>query len=199
MSTVVRAFVAIRVPAPPSLGAVLDALKALGRPVRAVAAENLHLTLKFLGNTDVNWIPQVANLLNEVAAPVSAFDVALRGLGAFPKPSRPSVIWTGMTPPEPVVRLARDVELALATFGFAPETRAFHPHVTLARIKSRPPQELSALLDRHAETEFATFLVDELLLMQSELTPHGSRYTPLSTARLQASGGLKSPAGSKRS
>jgi 2'-5' RNA ligase len=134
MSTVVRAFVAIRVPASPSLSTALDALKALGRPVRAVAAENLHLTLKFLGNTDVNWIPEIASLLGDVAAGASAFDTTLRGLGAFPKPSRPSVIWTGMTPPEPVVRLAGDVEAALATFGFAPETRAFRPHVTLARI-----------------------------------------------------------------
>jgi 2'-5' RNA ligase len=55
------------------------------------------------------------------------------------------------------------------------------------------------LLDRHAETEFASFPMDELVLMQSELTPHGSRYTPLSTARLQASGGRKSPDESNRS
>jgi 2'-5' RNA ligase len=192
MSTVVRAFVALRVPASPPLGEVLGELRSLGRPVRAVAAENLHLTLKFLGNTDENWIPDIARLLADVAAGTSAFAVTLCGLGVFPKLSRPSVIWTGMTPPEPVVRLARDVEVALVTFGFAPETRTFQPHVTLARIKSRPPQELPTLLDRQAETVFATFPVDELVLMQSELTPRGSRYTPLSTARLHASGGRES-------
>lgn len=189
MSETLRAFVAVRVPSSPPLHNVLGELAALGRPVKPIAAENLHLTLKFLGNTDRSWLPDIERVLGELASKISAFDVTLQGLGAFPKPSRPSVIWTGMTPPEPVIRLAGDVESTLATFGFSPETRPFHPHVTVARIKNRPPRELAALLERHAETEFAAFSVNEIALVQSELTPDGARYTPLSIAPLAPTGG----------
>ncbi|MGD9856641.1 MAG: RNA 2',3'-cyclic phosphodiesterase [Planctomycetaceae bacterium] len=185
MSEAIRAFVAVRVSASPALERLLDELDSFGRSVKPVAAENLHLTVKFLGNTDSSWIGGIERVLRETAAQLPAFDVVLRGLGAFPSASRPSVIWTGMTPPEAVIQLAAAVEHALVGFGFAAETRAFHPHVTLARIKSRPPRELTALPERHAETELASFTVDELVLMRSELTPHGSRYTPLCTAGLR--------------
>ncbi len=184
MSATVRAFVAIRVPPSPPLREVIGELAALGRPIKPVALENLHVTVKFLGNTDVSWIAPIGPLLDEIASCTAAFNVTLRGLGVFPKPSRPSVIWTGMTPPEPVVSLAHAVERALVEFGFAPEPRAFQAHVTVARVKHRPPPELSALLDRHAETEFATFPVDQIVLMQSELSPEGPRYTPLVTVKL---------------
>ena len=185
MSATVRAFVAIRIPASPPLREILHQLAMLGRPVKPVALENLHLTLKFLGHTDESWLAETGRLLREIALQTSPFRVTLRGLGAFPKASRPSVIWTGMTPPAPVIRLAAAVEQALASFGFAPETRPFQSHVTLARIKSRPPRELSILIDRHAETEFATIDVSEIALMQSELSPQGPRYTPLTVAPMQ--------------
>ncbi len=184
MSATVRAFIAVPVPSPPPLREVLGELTALGRPVKSVAAENLHVTVKFLGNTDTSWIARIGPLLEEIAFQTAAFDVTLRGLGVFPKPSRPSVIWTGMTPPEPMTQLAGAVEGALVEFGFAPESRTFQPHITVARVKHRPPPELSALLDRHEATEFATFRVSEIVLMQSELSPQGPRYTPLITAKL---------------
>ncbi|MBX3437418.1 MAG: RNA 2',3'-cyclic phosphodiesterase [Planctomycetaceae bacterium] len=185
MSDVIRAFVAICVAPSPALRGILDDLASLGRAVKPVAIENLHLTVKFLGNTDPVWISGVEKVLQEIAASTPEFDVALQGLGAFPSPSRPLVIWTGMTPSEVVSRLASDVESALVRFGFAAETRPFHPHVTLARIKTRPSRELAGLLERHPETEFATFPVRAIVLMQSQLTPSGPRYTPVNVATLR--------------
>lgn len=185
MSEIVRAFVAVRIPPPPPLRAVLDELQAMGQSVKAVAAANLHMTLKFLGNIDTSWLAGIGRDLCETVSQRSAFDLTLRGLGAFPKPSRPSVIWAGVTPPDPMIQLAGAVEQTLVTFGFTAESRPFSPHVTLARIKRRPPEELSRLLERSADMGFGNFNVDEIILMQSELSPHGPRYTPLSVARLQ--------------
>jgi len=188
MSATIRAFVAVRVPPSPSLSDVLGELANMGRAVRPVAVDNLHVTLKFLGDTDASWVDRTCELLDDVASQLSAFDVTLQGLGAFPKPSRPSVIWTGITPPEPMLELANAIEQALTTFGFAAEPRAFRPHVTLARIKARPTQELSALLEEHADTEFAMFCINEITLMQSALSPQGPTYTSLHHFSLQESG-----------
>jgi 2'-5' RNA ligase len=76
------------------------------------------------------------------------------------------------------------LEKSLEPLGFAREGRAFHPHVTLARIRSRPPAELGALLREQAAREFGSVTIDAVELIQSELGPRGSRYTTLATARL---------------
>lgn len=185
MSTTIRAFVAVRVPATPALCDVLDELGRMGRSIKPVDSDHLHVTLKFLGETDTSWIDGTREVLDAVAKASSTFDVRLHGLGAFPKPSRPSVIWTGIEPAEPMMQLAERTEQALSEFGFAPETREFRPHVTLARVKSRPPQELASLLERHATTEFAKFRVNEIVLIQSQLSPQGPKYTPLHVASLR--------------
>lgn len=185
MSTSIRAFVAVRLPVTPPLRDVLGQLARMGRAIKTVAPENLHLTLKFLGDTDAGWIEPVCELLDGLASAVPAFDVTLRGLGAFPKPSRPSVIWTGVEPAEPLVKLADIVEQALTQFGFAAETRTFQPHVTLARVKARPPRELESRLESNIDTEFAKFGVKELSLVQSHLSPQGPEYKTIHAAHLK--------------
>lgn len=185
MSTTVRTFVAACVPATPALRGVLDELGRIGRPVKPVGYDHLHVTLKFLGETDTSWIDQTCAILNAVTNETSAFDVMLCGLGAFPKPSRPSVIWTGIIPPAPIVQLAEKVEQALTEFGFSAEPRIFRPHVTLARVKARPPASLSDLLDKHRDTEFATLALSEVSLVKSVLTACGPRYESLFECQLQ--------------
>ncbi len=187
MSTTIRAFVAVRIPATPPLREVLDELARMGRPVKPVAADHLHVTLKFLGETDPSWIDRTCNVLDDVAAETPAFDVTLRGLSAFPKLSRPSVIWTGITPPGPMCALAAAIEHELTTFGFAAEARPFHPHVTLARVNAHPPPSLATLLRSSVQPEFGTLRVSEVLLMQSRLTPRGATYTTLHTCKLKKS------------
>ncbi len=189
MSTTIRAFVAVRIHATPLLRGVLDELSRIGRPVKPVAPENLHVTLKFLGETDPSWIDRTCELLDDVASQLPVFDVTLRGLGTFPKPSRPSVIWTDIQPPDPMRELAAAVEHELTTFGFSAEPRPFHPHITLARIKARPPQELATLVESHANTVFASMRIGEIELMQSRLSPQGATYSTLHTATLHAPAG----------
>lgn len=184
MSDHVRAFIAVKIDATPPLRRILSLLGDMGRAVKVVNADQIHVTLKFLGDTDLALIPEVARVMSEVAADVPAFDAELTGLGAFPRPDRPSVIWAGLSGAEPLVGMAESLESRLRNHGFPAEHRRFVPHLTLARIKARPPRELADLLARHTATDFGTATIDAVELLQSDLTPQGPVYTRLSAVEL---------------
>jgi RNA 2',3'-cyclic 3'-phosphodiesterase len=186
----IRSFVAILLPEAPrrALAAEIEQLRGSGRGVSWVAADNLHFTLKFLGGVEPDRLERVAAALAAVAAPGAAFDLGLRGLGAFPSPSRPRVIWAGVAAGgTQMARLAAGVEEALAALGFASEGRPFSAHVTLGRVREpRRDAPLAAALTAGAGREFGQFRVDRLALMRSELSPGGARYTSLGTWLLGA-------------
>jgi RNA 2',3'-cyclic 3'-phosphodiesterase len=182
MSETLRTFVAIDLPAAPFRD-VLEELAGIGRPVKVIA-EPLHLTLKFLGQTPRSALEQISAALSEVCAPHAPLEIELRGIGAFPRPERPSVVWAGVSPAEPLAALAAELDAQLQPLGFPPEQRAFHPHVTLARVKGRPPQALAEFMDLYAEESFGVAVVAEALFYQSVLSTDGAQYTVLSRAPL---------------
>jgi 2'-5' RNA ligase len=144
-----------------------------------VAAENLHITLKFLGGVDEGRLPTVVAAL-DAAVTVGAFDVAVRGLGAFPTPTRPRVIWAGTAPAPAFTRLAESVDRALVALGFSPEGRAFTAHVTLGRVREpRRDAALTAALEAAATRAFGSLRVERVSLMRSDPSPRGARYTEL--------------------
>ena len=167
-----------------TLSSVLDELREIGKPVKPVAAHNLHITLKFLGDTDPEIVPEIEAIVNQAASSETAFQWTFRGVGAFPSPKRPSVVWAGIENAEPCIRMATQLNESLETLGFSAEKREFHPHLTLARIKGRPPRELFDLLEQHENTFFGTGSVNAIELIQSELTPEGPVYTMLLKAPL---------------
>jgi 2'-5' RNA ligase len=163
-----------------ALAAEIEGLGRRAHGVSWVAAQNLHLTLKFLGGVEPDRLDGVAATLADVASARPAFQLVLRGLGAFPSPTRPRVIWAGVSGGAEVVTLAAGVEAALAKLGFPAETRPFSSHVTLGRV--RAPQRdpvLAAAIAEGAEREFGVFRVDQLALMRSDLSPRGARHTAL--------------------
>jgi 2'-5' RNA ligase len=175
--------VAVLLPDPlrQALAVEIERLRACGRGVGWVAAENLHLTLKFLGAVEAGRLERVAEALASLAAEAEPFELALRGLGAFPSPTRPRVIWAGVPPVgSALTGLAARVEDALAALGFLPDTRPFAAHVTLGRV--REPRRDPALADAlvvGADRDFGSFRVERLALMRSDLSPRGARYTAL--------------------
>ena len=180
----IRAFIAVKIPATPSLRKVSRQLAEMGRPVKAVAADNLHVTLKFLGDTDPELIPEISGIVEAAAAAESASELRVVGLGAFPHLDRPSVVWAGLQDAETLTAIAAKLEKRLKPLGFKPERRKFQPHLTLARIRSKPPPEVKTLVTEHSSTEFGTATVESVELFQSELRPEGPRYTILRSAEL---------------
>jgi len=150
----------------------------------AVAIDTLHVTLKFVGEVDAERVPGIAQVVEQVAATESVFELQLDGLGAFPNRERPSVIWVGLRNAAACSRMAAALESQLVECGIPADERAFRPHLTLARIKGRPPGRLFDLLAAEHVTSFGAEVVQSLHLIQSELNPDGPRYTTLVSARL---------------
>jgi RNA 2',3'-cyclic 3'-phosphodiesterase len=144
-------------------------------------ADNLHLTLKFLGEIAQARVEALSNAASRAARSIQPFDLTLEGAGAFPPRGSPRVLWLGINDSSGgLVKLQSQLEDECEAAGFAREERPFHPHLTLARI--RAPQGARELARVHQETGFAAieFPVTELVVMRSELGAGGSRYTEIS-------------------
>ncbi len=158
----------------------------MARDVAWVAPDNVHLTLKFLGGVEAARLDAVAGALAGAVAGCRPFDLTVRGLGAFPTPARPRVLWAGADEGAALAAtLARRVDDALVALGFPAESRAFSAHVTLGRV--RAPRSNPRLVEALAGgAAFGRQRVDRLALMRSELSPRGARYTELAAVPLVA-------------
>jgi 2'-5' RNA ligase len=179
-----RTFVAVKIASTPDLRRIHSCLMELGDRFRPVALDNLHVTLKFLGDTSESQVAEICAVARRVVDGMAAMHVRLRGLGVFPNVRRPSVVWMGLHQPDALCRIAADLDRELAPLGFAPEKRAFQPHLTLLRIKARPPERLFSLLAEEKATDFGIVPIDEVQYLKSELGPRGARYTKLATFTL---------------
>ena len=170
------------------LAVEVERLRTVAPDVAWVARDNIHLTLKFLGSVETACLDTVTRALLTAAAGVDPFDVGLRGLGGFPSPARPRVIWAGLGDgAAATAALARRVDGALATLGFLREARAFSAHVTLGRVRTpRCNRTLAQALAGGGD--FGRQRVDRLVLMRSQLSSRGARYTELVAAPLGPGG-----------
>lgn len=175
-----RLFVAID--PPESLRAELSRL---GRDLagsRATPPEQLHLTLRFIGEVDEATGEQLSEALGTVQA--AGFDLTPRGVGFFPNARRPRIAWAGFERSELLEALQAAVETAIRRCGLAPETEAFRPHVTLARIRRPDPRAARAWLAAHHEFDAPAFAVEEVSLYSSELRPTGALHRRVARCRL---------------
>ncbi|MGC1483975.1 MAG: RNA 2',3'-cyclic phosphodiesterase [Candidatus Acidiferrum sp.] len=183
-----RLFVALEIPAAvrDNLAALLKDFRTLSsrladkRP-RWVRPENLHVTLKFIGEADAAKIEGLRSALSKARsdAPV---DLQFRGLGFFPNETRPRVLWAGLVASPNLPSLAGDIDLALETQGIAREERAFTPHLTLARFE--PPglhDGLRVAIQKNGDREFGSFHASEFHLIESKLKSSGAEYTSLAS------------------
>ncbi len=180
----IRAFIAIELTEEihNNLKRLQESLKDSMPDVRWVKYGNVHLTLKFLGDTKLSMLEGIGKALQDIANKYSVFVISLAGIGAFPNSRKPSVIWTGIEKgKKEVVRLANDVESAMERFGFPKEKREFKPHLTIGRVREiRHPLELTRSLENPNVGEIGEFLADRISLIRSQLDPSGSIYTTLS-------------------
>jgi 2'-5' RNA ligase len=177
----IRAFLAVDL-TPDVRAAVVELKKQLAATVAGVGwvrDENVHATIKFLGNIAATQIAVLRQALSPIASRFAPFTVRARTVGAFPSPSRPRVVWVGLTSEE-LPRLAAAVEAALEPFGFTREQRPFRSHITLGRMHA--PQAWAPLADAlrsHLSDDFGSCRIDELVAYRSELQRTGAVYTKL--------------------
>jgi len=145
--------------------------------------ENIHLTLKFFGNGEVKRIEKISAAAERVVKQFSKFQIGVGETGVFPKPSRPQVLWIGVSDPSgQLSALQERFESECAAEGFEKENRAYRPHLTIARL--RKPEGARSLAEAHLKMKFEPIDVDvkELVTFRSELSPKGSKYTVISAA-----------------
>jgi len=143
--------------------------------------ENIHLTLKFFGNVEVKRIEKISEIAERVVKEFSTFQIGVGETGVFPRPSRPQVLWIGVSDPSgQLSALQEKFENECAAEGFEKEDRAYRPHLTIARL--RKPEGARHLADAHLQMKFEMIEVrlKELVIFRSELSSKGSRYTPIS-------------------
>jgi 2'-5' RNA ligase len=189
-----RAFIAVDLPFEirDAIGRAMAPLqKGVGSIVRWVSMENMHLTLKFLGDVSPSNVEMLSQMLQAEADLFNCFDLRLSGLGSFPNLKRPRVIFIGIQAPPTLEALQRGIESASRRLGYESEERGFSPHLTIGRVKQNvTPTEQQAIRRALEETRIdslGTARVDSVHLYKSDLKPSGSVYTKLYSAPLKKS------------
>jgi RNA 2',3'-cyclic 3'-phosphodiesterase len=177
----VRLFTALEIPPAvrENFASFLEQLRGLSSQPRWVRPENLHLTLKFIGEV----LPEKLAAIRAALAAVrfnQAVTIDFRGLGFFPDEKYPRVFWARMDASPNLKALAADISQATEKLGIPPEQRPFSPHLTLARFQPpRLPEELRATIGENAAREFGSLRTSEFHLIESKLKPSGAEYTTL--------------------
>jgi len=184
----VRLFVALEISSAvrDNLAAVIRDLRPLAPRLKWVRKENLHITLKFIGETAADNLGAIRGALSSVQSRQSVAPRFL-GLGFFPNEKRPSVFWAGIEASANLEALAADIDRVLEAVGIPREPRAFTPHLTLARIStSGLPEKLRAAIQQNRTRDFGALITHEFRLMESKLKPSGAEYTTLQSFRFAA-------------
>ena len=194
----VRAFIALRLDAAAeeAIAAMIERLRASQdssqeNGIRWVRRANFHLTLFFLGPAvPRERLAPIADALGAIAKQTAPFEIAARGVGMFPNPARPRVVWVGLDSSGPdggeLAALAARVREAAARCGFAPERHAYSPHLTIGRVRSLPvPVRLRQRLCEAADSSFGVSRIERVMLYRSEPGPHSSIYHELAAGPLR--------------
>jgi 2'-5' RNA ligase len=188
MSKRIRTFIAVEIDASirKQLVALQGELRGVAEGVKWVEAENLHVTLKFLGDVDETQLYAVCKLAQQSVAGHFAFPMHVCGVGAFPNAGRPRIIWAGIQQgADELRRIYQSLDDAFGHEGYPREDRAFTPHLTLGRARQgTSPQQLAGALAKLKEWEAGKTLVREILVMSSQLSSSGPSYSVMGRARL---------------
>ena len=191
--SIIRAFIAIPIPTPlqkriwretaPLRNSIERGI------IRWVAPENIHLTLKFLGNTSEETLDTLKKILAQEIEKIPAFEISLKKIGAYPNISRPSVIWLGIEDSGKLISLQKSVETVASQIGSVPEKRRFSAHLTLGRVSRKGYDKESrvkirTMLEKNPSYDFGKVRVKSIQLFESQLKESGAEYRSLFEAKL---------------
>jgi len=183
-----RVFIAIKLPEPvvAKLADVQAALKTSGLKIKCTQPENIHLTLKFLGDIDKTDLSAVSEVVGAAAKGFGPIRLSAKGIGVFPGVKRARVLWTGIDgQTQLLAKLHETIDTGLSEIGFLPEKRRFTGHLTIGRFKSTyHPDKLIDIITQFKDMESASFVADAVYVIKSDLNPSGPVYTELTRVAL---------------
>lgn len=185
----IRTFIAIPLPDEIhwKLAEFQSLLKIHNADISWVKSDNIHLTLQFLGEIHPNLVEKVGQSLEEIVPTQSPFTCEIAGTGVFPNPKRARVLWIGISQgKEQVIQLQSAIEQSLEKLNIPKENRAFHPHLTLGRVRS--PKNLDVVVSELLNQNNLSFGITEVahvILFSSKLSPSGAFYSPLKQVTLK--------------
>jgi 2'-5' RNA ligase len=157
-------------------------------PIRWVPSENIHLTLKFLGDVSVANVEHLTEILQSVAGTHHCFEISVGGIGVFPGFRKPRVIWLGVEAPSMLMNVQHSITHETERLGYQSEERDFSPHLTIGRVARGANYRELRSISKRLKSETVGFLgatrVEQLHLYKSDLLPSGAEYTKLFSARL---------------
>jgi RNA 2',3'-cyclic 3'-phosphodiesterase len=178
-----RTFIGLKIDPDPVLSGLFSDLKKNlnSEQLRWVDPQNLHLTLRFLGNTEDSQLVNINNALDALIPQFEHFNLEIEGLGLFGKRNAPKILWAGVNIPQNIYDLVTKIEDIVCNAGFEEETKPYSPHLTLCRIRAL--SDTSLLLDtvnQYKQTHFLKQDVNQIVLYESVLKSFGAVYVPIS-------------------
>lgn len=183
-----RTFIAIKINPERKLFDIFSTLKKSleGEAINWVDINNLHLTLRFLGETTHEQIPEIVKSLKNISLNFQPFQFSLKGAGFFKSKNQPRVLFLSVENDGVLKQLAAEIEDGIESLGFDKEEREFNPHLTVGRIKfNRNKNAFYSLIEEFRSTEIQQITVSELIFYQSILTSAGAVYKPLHVTQLK--------------
>ncbi|MBE6526783.1 MAG: RNA 2',3'-cyclic phosphodiesterase [Thermoplasmata archaeon] len=153
------------------------------RGVRTSPKFQLHITLCFIGEIPEERVEEVGEIVSASVKGIKPGRITLKGVGCFPNPKRPRILYVGLETGIPLESLASEIRRRLSTNGIPFDEKPFKPHITVGRIQG--PADLSVLIGKYRTTEFATFIAHDVMVMGSELSPEGAKHTILKSCELR--------------
>jgi 2'-5' RNA ligase len=184
-----RSFIAVKISSDQreKISKLIGELKKSETDVKWVKPENLHVTLKFLGDVDEKALPEIFDSLEKSLTNDTSFQFNLKAIGTFPNIRRPRVIWVGIdNGADSLKALAKKIDETMLGFGFAREKRGFSPHLTIGRVKSTRLIERLTNMFKDVDFETDDFVIDEVVFFQSILKREGPTYIPQKVIKLRS-------------
>ena len=176
----IRTFIAVDIPVSQKIKDLISEIKKTGVNAKLVEPENIHITLKFLGETNTAIVNDIENIMKESTGKINPFEIKLRNVGVFPNKNYIKVFWIGVQNTELLAKTAKDIDEKLNNLGFEKDKREFSAHLTIARIRdAKNKEKLLQLMQKYKDVEFQNIQVDKIILKKSQLTQKGPVYTNL--------------------
>lgn len=178
-----RLFIALPIPK-----AVKQQLAELREPIRGVRWQDrkqMHLTLKFIGETDRERVGELQANLERIQQP--SFSITLEGFGYFPQQGHPKVLWAGIEENRTLLKVQKVIENRCSSLGYETESRPFHPHITIGRLKNVSKRDIRTFINEYQQFRISEVPINEFVLYESKLGSEGAVYERVNTYKLTGS------------